>query len=225
MSSPSTSWARSRAASSCSAETGEKTAVTATASAVSRTLSRKRAAASRSNGASSRPSNSEPPPTIASPAETARRRSSGQAEQRRHRARRRRAEAQHRDALQAAPLEQRVRRVRRPEHDVRDAMRGSDRLGRRAPARAPRGCRPSRPASSASWPTRARVSSRSSTTASVFVPPTSMPTRRSDRRTQHLDRDVVEVVAEGPRARRPRCRAASARSDRTRTRSTVTRWP
>src|SRR6185437_14380727 len=43
----------------------------------------------------------------------------------------------------------------------------------------------------------------SRTTASVFVPPTSMPSRRSSGRgMQLLDRLVVEVVAERARARR-----------------------
>src|SRR5207244_2245414 len=43
-------------------------------------------------------------------------------------------------------------------------------------------------------------SSRSRTTASVLVPPTSTPRRRSPDRMKLLHRDVVELVPEGPRA-------------------------
>ncbi len=76
--SPSSRLTISPASSSCRGETGAKTLVIATPSAVPATSPRNRAIASVSSGDRSRPSNSMPPSTITAPAEIASVRSGGQ---------------------------------------------------------------------------------------------------------------------------------------------------
>ena len=223
-SSPSTSSERSRAARSCSAETGEKTPVTATASALPAhrleeargrlAIERRRARARRT------PS---PPPTIASPAETARRRSSGQAisggTERVAGAPRRstatRFSRRRSSTAFVAWVVPSITWVTRPRSISAEASTRSSAI--RIP--------PVTSGVVGDLAHASTASSRSSTTASVFVPPTSMPIRRSGRRMRHLERRVVEVVAEGARARRSRCPRGVSQIGSQPKATTVTRWP
>ena len=221
-SSPSTSRATSSAASSCAAETGAKTLVIATASTGPRARSRNRAVGvgverrrSRGRRTRSRPRRSSRRPT------TAARRSSGQPNSGRTAVRRRRADADHGDAAQAPALEDRVRGVRRAEHDVGDAAGVDRRRGRARPRRPRLDARRARRASWAPWPSPRAGRSRSSTTASVFVPadvdaePQVRPARAHAAPRPARSRCRSRTRA-GPRAP---ARAPSARSDRRGTRS------
>src|SRR5581483_9740597 len=185
----------SAASSSCSAETEENTLVIATPSIEPGKESRKRRSSCAPNGTISQPLNSLPPGTIASPAEIVCRRSTGQASSGRI------------ASVEGAPIRMTTTRhslLRWRTAFVACVVPNMTWLirERSSPAAA------STPSSAATMPpvmsgrvaTFAFASSRparSRSTASVFVPPTSMPRRRSSCRCmQLLHRLVVEVVAE-----------------------------
>src|SRR5439155_17901754 len=197
-SSPSSSRAISAASSSCRSETGAKTLEIATPSTVPATLARKRRVSSASNGTRSRPSNSMPPRTIVSPPETASRRSAGQPKSGRT------------PSVAGAPMRSTATRLsfRRSSTafvacvvpSITCVIRS---FATASPARIASITWRMPPVTSAVVGTLARASiapSLSSTTASVFVPPTSMPKRKSSPRTQLLHGDVRVVVAERARA-------------------------
>ena len=140
--SPSSRLTISAAASSCRRETGANTLVIATPSAVPPTSPRKRAMASVSSGDRSRPSNSMPPSTIVSPTETASAQVARPPEHRPDAVGGRAADPEHCHPAQPAALQDGVRRVGRAEHDVgdpvaarpwapaaRSSMRGDDAAG------------------------------------------------------------------------------------------------
>src|SRR6185312_14040965 len=197
--SPSSRLTISAAASSCRAETGANTLVMATPSAVPATSPRNRAIAPVSSGARSRPSNSMPPSTITAPAEIARVRSGGQPNIGR--------------MLRVAGPPIRITAIRRSLRRSSTALVACVvpsitwliRRGSAAGARSTVSIAAVIPPVMSGVPgTLALAITRSAPsmiTASVLVPPTSIPRRQSGAGTgEPLHGHVVEVVAERPRA-------------------------
>src|SRR5215471_7527043 len=197
--SPSSRLTTSAASSSCRGETGANTLVIATASAVPAVSPRNLATASASKGDRSRPSNSMPPSTITAPAETTSVRSPGQPNIGR--------------TLNVAgpPMRMTATRCSRLRSSsalvawVVPSITWVMRAGS-----APGACITASiaavmpPVMSGVQGTLALASTRSAAsriTASVLVPPTSMPRRQSSTGTgEILHGLVVEVVAERARA-------------------------
>src|SRR5579875_1793060 len=209
--SPSSRLTISAASSSWRADTGANTLVIATPSALPATPARNCCSASPSNGARSRPSNSMPPPMIAAPTDTAPARSAGHSYIGRtacvagppmRTTATRRSLRRSSTALVACVVPS-ITWVTRP-----GSMPGA-RSTLSMAAVIP-------PVISGVHGTFALASSRSSAsrmTASVFVPPTSIPRRKSSAGTgQFLHGHVVELVADRARPGDGKaCRAAPHR--------------
>src|SRR5712691_583635 len=197
--SPSSRLTTPAASSSCRGETGANTLVIATASAAAPTSPRNRATASPSNGDRSRPSNSMPPSTTVWPTETASARSGG-----------------HSNiglmlwvagppilitATRRSLLRSRTALVACVVPSITWVIRAESMPGARSTASMAAVMPPVMSAVQATLALAITRSAGSMTTASVLVPPTSMPRRQSSCGTgKLLHWQVVEVIPERPRA-------------------------
>src|SRR5215831_1521124 len=196
---PATSRTRSAALSSCSGETGANTLTIATASTRSAIGSTKRAMASSSSGAIGRLSNSKPPPTMTSPADTASRRSGGHVDSGGTASV---AGAPSRTtATRRRPRRSRIALVAWVVPSITWVIRSGVTEGEPRTAVIARSMPSLTSGVVGTFAFATRRSSPSSTTASVLVPPTSTPSRSSDRSMELLDRYVREVITKRPRAR------------------------